>query len=152
MLDLHAYASRPADLRDFLIARGVIRNEDGQLVGALPGVEITWGALPNPIMTDVGNPDADPPVPPTYRSEKIYLIRLAHQAAEDDDSGDVVEPDDPAPHFTRSKVAKWIRNNATPVTVNSANGKSYRVFAMFGITATFGFVHPADTGDFGTWQ
>jgi hypothetical protein len=85
-------------------------------------------------------------------SRRCFLVKLAHEAEAADDSGDADDPEDSHPRFTRSKLAKWVKANGQAKTINSADGKNYRTWALGLITKKFWVIHPADQDIFGVWQ
>lgn len=149
-MDITWIAAVPSELRDFLVTRNVIEQiSDGDYVGRLPGVEITWNSVPNPLdRRDENGDPLDTVVPTIVRNAKVYLMRLSHEADADDTNGDVPDENDENPRFTRSKLAKWVRDNSTKLTINYDGGS----FDFFRVTASWGIVHPKDAAMFGEWQ
>lgn len=146
-------ATAPANLvqvRNFLIARGIVKevtNEDGSksLVGERGGFEYTQ--IPNPIMTNLGDPNAVPPVPPTYSTLKVFLVRLSHETEEDEVAGDVT-PD--ADNFTKAKLVKWVKANGTQMDLTSVNGFTVSVWRV-SVNGVFVYLSN-DIGRVGVWQ
>jgi len=127
MIDLALLTTAPRDLRDWLVARNIVKVEDGQIVGTLPGFEFTAQGVPNPIQTEAAKGDPNDPgyVPPVYDTRKCYLVRLAHDMdAADDDKDTVVADDDPNPRLSRSRLVKWVKANGAKETLTSASGWS----------------------------
>ena len=113
MISLTILAATPAELRDRLIARNILKIDDGNLVGVLPGME--WVEAPNVIVTALasGTPGEPGYVPAVMDSRKAYHVKFAHESLADDDSGDPDDPEDEHPRFTRSKIVKWVKANGT---------------------------------------
>jgi hypothetical protein len=112
----------PGRLRDFLISRGIIEEvPDGEggtaLRGVRPGME--WIKVPNPIVTDPGSGTPGQPgyVPPTYDTRNVYLVKFAHESAENEVDGATTNPDGtPIDQYEWSKFGKWVKNNSSVVT------------------------------------
>ena len=113
MISLTILTTTPKELRDRLIARGVLKIEDDKLVGAHSGTE--WLEVPNPIViTPASGTPGDPGyVPAVMDPRHCYMVKLAHEADAADDSNDADDPEDTHPRFTRSKIVKWIKANGT---------------------------------------
>jgi len=113
MISFTILTTTPKELADRLIARGVFKTEDGEYVGVHSGTE--WLEVPNPIIKTaaVGTPFEPGYVPPVMDPRKVYMVKLAHEAEADDDSGDADDENDDHPRFTRSKLVKWIKANGT---------------------------------------
>jgi hypothetical protein len=111
MISLTLITTTPKELRDRLIARGVLKIENDELVGAHSGTE--WVQVPNPIVTTPasGTPLEPGYVPAVMDSRRVYMVKFAHEAEAADDSGDADDPEDSHPRFTRSKLAKWVKAN-----------------------------------------
>ena len=111
MISLTVLTTTPKELRDRLIARGVLKIEDDELVGAHSGTE--YIEVPNPIVITPasGTPGEPGYVPAVMDSRRCFLVKLAHEAEAADDSGDADDPEDSHPRFTRSKLAKWVKAN-----------------------------------------
>jgi hypothetical protein len=111
MISLTILTSTPKELRDRLIARGVFKLEDGEVVGVENGTE--WVEVPNIIVKTVavGTPGEPGYVPAVMDSRRCFLVKLAHEAEAADDSNDADDPEDSHPRFTRSKLAKWVKAN-----------------------------------------
>ena len=142
MISLTILTTTPRELRDRLIARGVLKIENDELVGAHSGTE--WVRVPNPIVTTpaTGTPGDPGYVPAVMDSRRVYMVKFAHEAEAADDGGDPEDPEDPHPRFTRSKLVKFVRNNGTPEDIGV---RTFRV-------GNFWVVHPGDQDIFGTWQ
>lgn len=107
----------PAQLRDFLIARNIIKqvpDDSGgqQLVGVLPGME--WAKVPNPIQTDPGSGTPGQPgyVPPTYDTRVCFLVKFAHESEADQEAG---QGDTSGNQYDWSKFGQWVKANSTVV-------------------------------------
>ena len=148
-ISLTILTSTPTELRDRMIARGIMKIEDGEIVGAHSGTE--WLEVPNPIVvTPASGTPGDPGyVPPVMDARKAYMVKFAHEALAADDSGDADDEADDHPRFTRSKLVQWIKANGSPATLNSADGQTFRTWKL---GTKFWIIHPADQGALGVWQ
>ena len=115
MIDIVLATDDPRAVRDWLIDRGIVQIVDGNLIGVLGGFEYTAGQIPNPIVTDNTDPEN-----PVYDTRKLYLMRLSAETEADQDTPDQGDED----QFDRAKIARWVKANGTPVTINSVNGWS----------------------------
>ena len=113
MISITILTTTPKELRDRLIARGVLKIENDELVGAHSGTE--WLEVPNPIViTPASGTPGDPGyVPAVMDPRHCYMVKLAHEAGAADDSNDADDPEDEHPRFTRSKIVKWVKANGT---------------------------------------
>jgi hypothetical protein len=161
MISFTVITDTPARLRDFLIARNIIKEvDDGQggtsLVGVRPGME--WVRVPNPIRTDDIN-ESPLTEGPQYDDRAVYLVKFAHES-EDEEYLDVESPsvfespsDEDNDKWSRSKFARWVRNNSTLVsapanyTINGVHaGDAYK------ITGQQVWLVRDDPDRFGVWQ
>jgi len=153
MIDITILAANPAALRTALVARGIIKlNADGTYSGALPGVDLTWDTVPNPIVTTLATGTFGQPgyTLAVMDNRSVYLLRLSHDSDAADDDGTVTLPTDPTPRYTKSKIVQWVIANSTAVTLTSADGKTYRTRKIN--AANIWLVVPADMAAFGAWQ
>jgi hypothetical protein len=109
----------PGRLRDFLIARNIIKEvDDGQggqtLVGVNPGME--WVRVPNPIRID----EADSPITaPDHDDRNVYLVKFAHESVESQVETSDDSPSDDSPGssdlsgdiYDWSRFGRWVKNN-----------------------------------------
>lgn len=121
MFDFIIATNTPVKVRDFLIARGIGQMvDDGQgnqvFTGAHSGMKFTASGIPNPV------PDFRP-----GGNLRMYLFRFVRDMEEADrsDTGVVVDTGDPDPRLTKSRIARWVRNNGTPVTVGLGDNWNY---------------------------
>lgn len=125
-----------AHLRNALAARGITTTDMGG------GVEVA--EMPNPLITDAGDP---PDTPPTYDTRRVFLLKLADGIYETDEDGNVTpDPGDGYPQFTKSKLAAWVKNNGTQTTLS--DGTRAWVFA----NNKHWLIDPRDAAPFGAWQ
>jgi hypothetical protein len=117
MINFVVITDTPARLRDFLIARNIIKEVDGNLTGVLPGME--WVRVPNVIQTAPGSgtPGEVGYVSPTYDDRAVFLVKFAHESQDNDFDTDaaVESPLTVMDHWDLSKFAKWVRNNSSVV-------------------------------------
>jgi hypothetical protein len=80
MISFTIFTDTPARLRDFLIARNVIKQEGENLTGVLPGME--WVRVPNPIQTAPASGTVGQVgyVQPTYDDRAVYLVKFAWES------------------------------------------------------------------------
>ena len=143
MLDITVMSTTPAALLNALVAHNIVKSDGaGGFVGVLPGVDLTWNSVPNPIVTSIGPPRI-------MDARKVYLVRLSHESDVDDDDGTVTVPNDPTPRLSRSKLVKWIIANSVAETITGADGKAFHTRR---VGTTIWFVLPADAALFGAWQ
>lgn len=124
MIDLVLATANPARVRDLLIARSVCKIADGALVGVKPGFEFV--EVPNPLAVSGSGTEADPYV---YDTRKVYLIRLAHDTANDELDGQAGEGEDTT-DFTRSRLVKYVKANGVPVTLTGVNWYSVEAWRV----------------------
>jgi hypothetical protein len=80
MISFVIITDTPARLRDFLVARNIIKQEGSNYVGVLNGME--WVMVPNPIQTAPasGTPGEVGYVPPTYDGRAVFLVKFAWES------------------------------------------------------------------------
>lgn len=130
MIDIAFLTSSPANLRTALINRNLIKaDSEGGFVGVLPGVDVTWNSVSNPIPAD---------------TRKVFLMRLSAASDTADDDGSATQANDPTPRFTRSRLYQYVVANSTPETISG-----YRTYKL---SATIWVIDPRDAGPMGAWQ
>jgi hypothetical protein len=129
MISFTILTTAPGDLHTFLMARGFLvetTNQDDSktLRGAKPGVEFI--KVPNRIVTALGNPATM--TPPTYDARHCFLVKIAHEAHEDEIAGLAQTNTDGSRKliWARTKLGVWIANNSSAFSVTDAAGKTYR--------------------------
>ena len=104
MISFTMLTDTPGRLRDFLLSRGIIKEEivEGQATytGARPGVEIV--EIPNPIVTDPGSGEPGEPgfVPETRDTRRAFMVKLAYESESEKADG----------------FRNWVINNSTVAT------------------------------------
>jgi hypothetical protein len=148
MISFSIITGTPALLRDRLIERGILQEvDDGDggtmVVGVHPGFE--WVRVPNPVMISGTGTEEDPYVP---ASQAVFLVKLAHEAKADQvEAPDDPENEDQGDLTNYTKLGKWIKNNSSVVTVNSADGRSWQARKVTGEN-----IWLVRSDDFGVWQ
>lgn len=159
MINFVLLTTTPAEVRNFLINRGILQQVTDpitgktSLVGVFPGVEYTANAVPNPIITDPGSggSPADPGyVSPTYDTRKVYLVKLVIDAEADEIAGfQQTNPDGTLkPVDLRTKLGNWVHNNGVRDDLN-VNGT---IVPAMKIGTTVWLARDDTTLFFGTWQ
>jgi hypothetical protein len=113
MISFMVLTSAPGDLRDFLIARNFLKEENGVLVGVLFGVE--WVQIPNPIVTALGPPRV-------YDTRSVFMVKVAWAA----EANELNTSQDGPLIWERTRLGKWIRDNSSSVSATDASGQLYR--------------------------
>jgi hypothetical protein len=83
MINFAVITDTPVRLRDFLLAREIIKETEtgsGKYTGVRPGME--WVRVPNPIQTAPGSgtPGEVGYVPPTYDDRAVFLVKFAWES------------------------------------------------------------------------
>lgn len=146
MFDFILATNTPAKVRDFLIDRGLGQMVDGKFVGTLRGLKFTASGIPNPI-----------PEGRTGHGLRMYLFRFAFEMDEADtsDTGVVVDTGDPDPRFTKSRLARWVKNNGTPIEVDVSREGEAEPYMVTAWRITFDggqFYLIRDNSKIGVWQ
>ena len=127
MINFVVITDTPQRLANFLVSRGVIKQEtdpvsgETRYVGVKPGME--WVKVPNPIVTDPGSggsPFEPGYVPPTYDDRHVFLVKFAHESEAEDADGpatvwnEQTQQMETVDQYDRTKFGKWVRDNSSP--------------------------------------
>ena len=148
-LNLIALVDDPQDIISILVARGFMRLTTPERAGNPYGVEtaqlgLEYVEIPNAIITQAADLEADPPVQEERDARRVYMLKLAHDARDGDMNDATPEDDDPLREWKRSTLVSWFLDLATPQTESDGT----RTYAYEGVY----LVRPEDQGRFGVWQ
>jgi hypothetical protein len=152
MISFVVITDTPVRLRNFLVTRGVIKEEpvgSGNYVGVRPGME--WVKVPNPIVTGGTGTEGDPFV---YDTRSVFLVKFAHESEGNEVDGPLVDEEgNQINQYDWSKFGKWVKANSSVVnaplnyTINGEHAGSARK-----ITGEQVWLVHIDPDRFGVWQ
>ena len=133
MISFILLTTDPADMASKLIARGIIKREDGQLVGAKHGFE--WVEVGPIKLTEASEDEEGNTIPATYDPRRVYLCKFAHEMEADETEGEDANDAEGNPRdmMLRTKIGKFVQSNGTRDDLPGGT-RAWRIGMKFWIT------------------
>lgn len=143
MISFLLLTSDPADMAAKLIARGIVKREDGELVGAKHGFE--WVEVPPIKVTDASTDGEGNIIPAAFDPRRVFLCKFAHdmEADETEDEEATDQEGNTRDMMLRTKIGKYVKQYGTRDDLPDGS-RAWRIGTKFWISP--------DHGNHAVWQ